>query len=296
MNHLDAHGLITNWQHAFYKGRCCTTQLCTVINDWSKSIDQGLQTDVFILDFAKAFDSVPHKHLKVKLFRYGINGKTLEWIDKFLCHRYQWVAVNGSKSDWSPVVSGVPQGTVLGPVLFNIFINDIVDTVDSETRLFADDCVCYRPIEKDQDYVQLQRDIDHLTSWAKEWYMRFEPSKCKIMHITRKTTHKITHQYIMEHTSLESVHHTKYLSFEIRTSWFFIYDGVLFDTANHINLHFLQYQWYYKLNTQLYAFKTTILGQYWKLMNNEKGKIPSPIFWKWLTLNKKSIFIGLTKM
>ena len=76
---------------------------------------------------------------------------------------------------------------------------------------------CYRPIENDQDCVQLQRDIDHLTSWAKEWYMRFEPnaSRCKIMRITRKTTHKITHQYTMEHTSLESVHLTEYLGVTI---------------------------------------------------------------------------------
>ena len=89
MNHLDAHGLITNRQHAFHKGRSCTTQLCTVIHDCSKTIDQGLQTDMFILDFAKAFDSVPHERLKVKLFRYGINGKTLAWINNFLCQRHQ---------------------------------------------------------------------------------------------------------------------------------------------------------------------------------------------------------------
>ena len=210
MNHLDAHGLITNRQHAFHKGRSCTTQLCTVIHDCSKTIDQGLQTDMFILDFAKAFDSVPHERLKVKLFRYGINGKTLAWINNFPCQRHQRVAVSASKSDWTPVVSGVPQGTVLGPVLFKIFINDIVDEVESEIRLFADDCVFYRLVANDQDCEQLQKDIDHLTSWAKKWHMRFEPSKCKIMRITRKTTHKITYQYTMEHTSLESVQHTKY--------------------------------------------------------------------------------------
>ena len=110
-------------------------------HDWCKTIDQGLQTDVFILDFAKAFDSVPHERLKnAKLFRYGINGKTLAWINNFLCQRHQRVAVSESKSDWTPVVSVVPQGTVLGLVLFNIFINDIVDEVESEIRLFADDC------------------------------------------------------------------------------------------------------------------------------------------------------------
>ena len=208
-------GLITNRQHAFHKGRSCTTQLCTVFHDWSKNIDQGLQADVFILDFAKAFDSVPHERLKAKLFRYGINGKTLAYINNFLCQRHQRVAVNGSKSDWTPVVLGVPQGTVLGPVLFNIFINDIMDEVESEIRLFADDCVCYRPIMNDQDCDQLQKDINHLTSWAKKWYMHFEPSKCKIMHITKKTTHKITYQYTMEHLSLESVQHMKYLGVTI---------------------------------------------------------------------------------
>ena len=129
---------------------------CTVIHDWSKTIDQGFQTDTFILDFAKAFDSVPDRCLKVKPFDYyGINGKTLAWINNFLCQRHQQVAVSGSKSDWTPVVSGIPQGTVLGPVLFNIFINDIVDEAELEIRLFADDCVCYRPIAKVQDCEQL---------------------------------------------------------------------------------------------------------------------------------------------
>ena len=118
-------------------------------------------------------------------------------------------------SDWTPVVLGVPQGAVLGPVLFNIFINDIVDEVESEIRLFTDDCVCYRPIANVQDCEQLQKDIDHLTSWAKKWYMCFEPSKYKIVRISRKTTYKITYQYTMERTSLESVQHTKYLGVTI---------------------------------------------------------------------------------
>ena len=156
-----------------------------------------------------AFDSVPCKCLKAKLFCYDINHKTLAWINNFLCQRHQQETVNGSKSDWMPVVLGVPQGTVLGPVLFNIFINDIMDEVESEIQLFADNRVCYRPVANIQDCEQLQK--DHLMSWAKKWYIHFEPSKSKIMRITRKTTYKITYHYNIEHKSLESVQHTKYL-------------------------------------------------------------------------------------
>ena len=146
------------------RSRTCTTQLCTVIHDWSKTIDQGLQTNVFTLDFAKAFDSVPHERLKSKLFRYGINGKTLTWINNFLCQRHQRVAVNGSNQigPLTPIVSGFPQGTVLGPVLFNIFVNEILDDVESEIRLLADDCVCYRPVANVQNCEQLQKDIDQV--------------------------------------------------------------------------------------------------------------------------------------
>ena len=147
-----------------------------------------------------AFNSVPCKCLEAKLFCYDINRKTLAWINNLLCQRHQQETVNGSKSDWMPVLLGVPQGTVLGPVLFNIFINDIVDEVESEIQPFADNRVCYRPVANIQDCEQLQK--DHLTSRAKKWHMPFEQSKSKIMCITRKTTYKITHQYNMEHTSL----------------------------------------------------------------------------------------------
>ena len=146
MAHLDEYKLLSDRQHAFRKGHSCETQLTTVINDWAKILDNRGQIDTFILDFEKAFDTPPHELLKSKLFSYGIGGKTLKWIDSFLCFRQQRVVVNGVKSDWAPVLSSVPQGTVLGPLLFSLYINDISSDTESEIRLFADDCVCYREI------------------------------------------------------------------------------------------------------------------------------------------------------
>ena len=104
MAHLDEYKLLSDRQHAFRKGHSCETQLTTVINDWAKILDNRGQVDTFILDFEKAFDTPPHELLKSKLFSYGIGGKTLKWIDSFLCFRQQRVVVNGVKSDWAPVL------------------------------------------------------------------------------------------------------------------------------------------------------------------------------------------------
>ena len=110
----------------------------------------------------------------------------MKWINAFLCFRQQRVVVNGVKSDWAPVVSGVPQGTVLGPLLFSLHINDIMSDIESEIRLLADDCVCYREIKDIEDTLKLQKDIDRLGIWARKWGMKFQPVKYNMMQLTNK--------------------------------------------------------------------------------------------------------------
>ena len=215
MCNLEEHNVITDKQHAFRKHHSCETQLCSVIHDWARNIDKNKQTDIFILDFEKAFDTVPHEQLKAKLYRYGITGKTLMWIDSFLCYRKQCAVVNGTKSKWSVVESGVPQGTVLGPVLFSLHIHDILDNISSDIRLFADDCVCYRVIDSTEDCKILQNDIDKLGSWARKWGMRFQPIKSIMMKLTRKKKHHIDFEYQLEGSKLEFIDNIKYLGVHI---------------------------------------------------------------------------------
>ena len=211
MSHLDHYNLLSGRQHAFRKSHSCETQLAsvTVIDDWAKILDNQGQVDTFILDFKKAFDTSAHELLKSKLFSYGIGGKTMKWIDAFLCYRQQRVVINDVNSDWAPFESGVPQGTVLGPLLFSLHINDITSDIESEIRLFADDCVCYREIKNVEDTVKLQKDIDRLASWARKWGMRFQPVKCN------KRTSKIQASYKLEGTVLENVESIKYLGVTI---------------------------------------------------------------------------------
>ena len=139
----------------------------------------------------------------------------MKWINAFLCYRQQRVVVNGVKSDWAPVVSGVPQGTVLGPLLFSLHIDDITADIESEIRLFADDCVCYREVKDKEDTLKLQRDIDRLGNWARKWGMRFQPVKCNMMQLTNKNLNKIQASYTLEGTVLENVDNIKYLGVTI---------------------------------------------------------------------------------
>ena len=149
VNHLSVNKLLSDSQFGFRKNRSTILQLLTIMNEWTEALDDGIQIDTVYLDFRKAFDSVPHKRLIKKLEGYGIKGILLEWFKNFLNGRQQRVVINGKTSDWTNVLSGIPQGSILGPILFIIFINDLPGVVGNVCKLFADDCKLYKNIKGD---------------------------------------------------------------------------------------------------------------------------------------------------
>ena len=185
MSHFSENKILTPVQHGFRSKHSCESQLLITTDEFIQNFESKTQTDVVVLDFSKAFDVVPHQRLLHKLDHYGIRGTILNWIQNFLTNRTQKVVVDGSSSESARVRSGVPQGTVLGPLLFLTYINDLPSTVSSQVRLFADDCLLYRPIKFRADQEQLQRDLSALQDWADQWGMCFNPSKCSVLRVSR---------------------------------------------------------------------------------------------------------------
>ena len=192
--HMNANGLISNKQFGFISGRSTILQLLHVVEEWTDILESGGTIDVCYMDFMKAFDEVPHRRLLEKVKSYGSDGDKLAWIKSFLEDRKQRVVVNGKYSSWRDVTSGIPQGSVLEPLLFVLYINDLPDTAISQVFLFADDTKLYRQIRNDSDHKIFHDDISKLQSWADDWLLKFHPDKCKILGVGKK---ELTHQYYM---------------------------------------------------------------------------------------------------
>ena len=182
VDHLERNEVISDVQHGFVQGKSCQTQLLTVIEEWTKWMEERKPFDCLYFDYRKAFDSVPHMRLMRKIESCGITGQVQRWIKSFLQGRRQRVRVGEAVSGWKKVTSGIPQGSVLGPTLFVLFINDLPQVVESRVALFADDTKVFREIQSDGDREKLQQDIDELLIWSKKWQLPFNESKCKVMH------------------------------------------------------------------------------------------------------------------
>ena len=182
-DHLNSYNILHDSQHGFRKERSCDSQLVHTINELALNLDRKVVTDVVILDFSKAFDTVNHRKLLLKLNHYGINKKLIQWIQDFLTGRGQFVSVDGAKSPLCKIWLGVPQGSVLGPLLFLLYVNDLPDLIDSECRLFADDTLLFN---SRTNMAVLQKDLMTLQKYANDWQLSFNVTKCAVLTIGEK--------------------------------------------------------------------------------------------------------------
>ena len=189
-NRVSSHiqSLIQSVQHGFINGKSCSSQLLSVLHVIGKNLGGGKRTDVIFMDISKAFDSVDYPTLICKLQDFGISGNLLLWFKIYLSGRLQQVVVQGAKSSQLPITSGVPQGSILGPLLFLVYVNTIPNYISASTdvAMFADDTKCFRTIRSPNDAEMIQNDISGLESWSNEHHLHFNTLKCNVLSISRK--------------------------------------------------------------------------------------------------------------
>ena len=193
LNHIKNNEILNDCQHGFRERRSCDTNLLETLENITRIIDEGSVVDEIFLDLAKAFDKVPHRRLMYKLKRLGISDTVLCWVESFITGRTQQVNLRGKLSKSVNVLSGVPQGSVLGPILFTLYINDLPQSVASMCSIFADDTKLYRKINTIEDADALQNDLNMLIEWCNTWGMTFNAKKCKVMHFGKNNCKYLYH-------------------------------------------------------------------------------------------------------
>ena len=181
---------ISKHQFGFMLHRSTLQQLLLLLNSIVESSRKSLQTDLIYLDFKKAFDSVPHNELLLKLWNIGVTGNTWKWLLAYLSNRSQYVSINSSSSMVLPVISGVPQGSILGPLLFLIYVNDLPEVIlSTKVLLFADDVKCYSCIRSVNDSMCMQDDLIRLAQWSTTWNLPFNVEKCSVLSVQSRRRH-----------------------------------------------------------------------------------------------------------
>ena len=215
LDHLDRFSPLSDMQWGFTSRKSTTGALLAATDHWHQLLDSGSEICTVFFDYSKAFDSVPHRSLLDKLRAINVCPYILKWLASYLCNRMQSVCVGGASSDIHHVLSGVPQGSVLGPLLFNFYINDITTiplTLQGTMSLYADDMMLYCRIDSHSDFAALQDDVDRLSVWTDDNHLKFNASKCKFMVISRKRTPALpSAPVVLNNSPLEQVDSYKYL-------------------------------------------------------------------------------------
>jgi hypothetical protein len=215
MKHMEENNLLRNSQHGFLSGRSCLTNLLEYLEYVTAQVDQGNPVDVIYLDFSKAFDKVPHARLIRKVESMGFGSQITSWIEDWLKDRSQRVVLNGTYSNWSDVTSGVPQGSVLGPILFLIYVNDMDCGLETNISKFADDTKIFNKISNTSDQEKVQKDLHKLTEWSSTWQMKFNADKCKVLHFGNNNKQ---HDYLIGDKVLEKSSEEKDLGIYIQNN------------------------------------------------------------------------------
>ena len=188
-------------QFGFRPNHSTTQQLSVFLSHLQECLSHNSQADVIYLDFKKSFDSVPHNELLVKLWTLGITGNLWKWLWAYLSCRFQHVTLNHCISNPLPVLSGVPQGSILGPLLFLIYVNDISPSI-IDSKLFADDAKCLKKVSSLPDYYSLQEDLSRLSAWSTKWKLKFNELKCILLRFSSKSP-RVTFDYTINNTVIQ---------------------------------------------------------------------------------------------
>nr|VZI27151.1 unnamed protein product [Spirometra erinaceieuropaei] len=185
----EENNIMQDFQHGFRRGRSCLSNLLARLEIWTRALEEGFEVDVVYIDFRKAFDTVPPQRLLHKLSAIGIRRDLLNWIRAFLVGRKQRVCIGDDMSEWVNVTSGVPQGSVLGPLLFILYVNANIPELDCGKIMFFDDVKLWQVIMGPNDQRSLQDNLHRLQVWSKIWILHFKVEKCAVLHLRPTNSH-----------------------------------------------------------------------------------------------------------